>query len=317
MTVYGSVPGNSGKTVRAQQRDGSSIDGEQPLIPKHTEQANGSFNRDPGHLSYFFPFESESNLDFIPAFFAESVAEFQEQAGQPLAGSLERELIELIHIHPMLITEELDQLDRQLGIPVDDREVAILVDDADLRRLQRFTRHLVKRPLTEYVFLDQLTRAQDPDDLPLASCRRTSQLDLASTQQIEAQAQVAFVENGLVRLVIKGVFDVLKLDKVVTFEIAQHRLRAKRAGVAILGETGLPFHDLPIIVAAPHHAIEQCLEARRLYAALVSQTKRQLTGPTLDCPGHTESRGRTTVSSARVASTSSVRFRVRPQGGPL
>jgi hypothetical protein len=70
-------------------------------------------------------------------------------------------------------------------------------------------------------------------------------------------------------------------------------------------------------VAAPHHAIEQCLEARRLYAALVSQTKRQLTGPTLDCPGHNESRGRTTVSSARVASTSSVRFRVRPQGGPL
>jgi hypothetical protein len=33
---------------------------------------------------------------------------------------------------------------------------------------------------------------------------------------------------------------------------------------------------LPIIVAARHRAIEQCLEASRLYTALVSQTKRQL-----------------------------------------
>ncbi len=88
---------------------------------------------------------SEPNLDSIGAFSPESVAEFQEQAGQPLTGSLERKLIELIHIHPMLITEELDQLDRQLGIPVDDREVALLVDDADLSRLQRLACHLVKR----------------------------------------------------------------------------------------------------------------------------------------------------------------------------
>jgi hypothetical protein len=126
--VYGSVPGDSGETVRLQQCDSPSIDSEQPLIPKHTEQADGGFNRDPGHLSYFFPFESEPNLDLIGAFSPESIAEFQEQAGQPFAGSLERKLIELIHIHPMLITEELDQLDRQLGIPVDEREVAFLVD---------------------------------------------------------------------------------------------------------------------------------------------------------------------------------------------
>jgi len=175
------VPGDSGETVRLQQCDSPSIDSEQPLIPKHTEQADGGFNRDPGHLSYFFPFESEPNLDLIGAFSPESIAEFQEQAGQPLAGSLERKLIELIHIHPMLITEELDQLDRQLGIPVDEREVAFLVDDADLGELQRLARHLVKRPLAEYVFLDQLTRTQDPDDLPLPSRRRTSQLDLAPT----------------------------------------------------------------------------------------------------------------------------------------
>ena len=58
---------------------------------------------------------------------------------------------------------------------------------------------------------------------------------------------MAFIEDGLVRLVIEGVFDVLKFDKVVTFEIAQHRLRAKRAGAAILGETGLWFHDWPFI----------------------------------------------------------------------
>ncbi|RPH80968.1 MAG: hypothetical protein EHM80_03810 [Nitrospiraceae bacterium] len=88
------------------------------------------------------------------------------------------------------------------------------------------------------------------DDLPLASCRRTSQLNLARTQQVEAHTQVAFVENGLVRLVIEGVFDFPKLGEVVSFEVAQHRLRAKRAGVAILAETGFSFHDLPIIIRA-------------------------------------------------------------------
>jgi hypothetical protein len=253
--VCGSASGNSGETVWIQQRDGPSIDGEQPLIPEQAEQADGGFNRDPGHLSHFFPFESEPNPDLIGVFFAESVAEFQEQASQPLAGRLERELVEMIHIHPNLITEELDQLDRQLGIPVDDREVALLVDDTDLRGLQRLASHFMKGSIPKYVFLDQLTRAQDPDDLPLASCRRTSQLDLASTQQVEAQTQVAFIEDGLVRLVIEGAFDFLKFGEVVSFDVAQHHLRAKRAGVAILDETGLPFHDFPIIVAARHRAI--------------------------------------------------------------
>ena len=135
---------------------------------------------------------------------------------------------------------------------MDDRKVALLVDDTDLRRLQRLASHFMQGSIPKYVFLDQLTRAQDPDDLPLASCRRTSQLDLARAQQIEAQTHVAFVEDGLVRLVIEGVFDVLKFGEAVSFEVAQHRLPAKRAGVAILDETRLPFHDLPIIVAARH-----------------------------------------------------------------
>jgi hypothetical protein len=246
-TVFGSVPGNSGETVRIQQRDGPSIDGEQPLVPKHTEQADGGFNRDPSHLSNFFPLESEPNLDSIGIFIAESIIEFQEQAGQPLASSLERELIELIHIHSKLITEELDQLDRQLGVPVDDRKIALLVDDADLRGLQRLARHLVKRPLAECLFFDQFTRAQDPDDLPLASRRRTSQLDLTRTQQVEAQTYVAFVEDGLLSLVTERVFDVLKFGEVVSFEVAHHRFPAKHASVAILDEAGLPFHDLPFI----------------------------------------------------------------------
>ena len=173
---------------------------------------------------------------------------------------------------------------------MDDREVARLVDDADLRGLQRLARHFMKGSIPEYVFLDQLPRAQDPDDLPLTLRRRTSQLDLARAQQIEAQTHVAFVEDGLVRLVIEGAFDVLKFGEVVSCDIAQHRLRAKRAGVAILDETGLPFHDLPIIVAARHRALRQYLEASRLYIALVPPTKRQFTGSTLDCPGHTENR---------------------------
>jgi hypothetical protein len=58
---------------------------------------------------------------------------------------------------------------------------------------------------------------------------------------------VAFVENTLVRLVIEGVLDLLKFSEVVPFEVAQYRLHAKRAGIAILGETGLSFHDWPII----------------------------------------------------------------------
>jgi hypothetical protein len=241
------VTGDSGETVRLQQCDSPSIDREQPLIPKHSEQADGGFNRDPGHLSYFFPFESEPNLDLIGAFLAESVTELQEQAGQPLARSLKRELIELIHIHSMLIAEELDQLDRQLGIPMDDRQVAFLVDDTNLRGFQRLTRDLVKCPLAESLFLDQLTGAQDPDDLPLASRRSASQLDLAPAQQVEAQRRVAFVEDGLLSPIIEGVFDVLKFGKIVAFEIAQYRLCAKSAGSAILGETGLWFHDLPFI----------------------------------------------------------------------
>ncbi len=174
-----SVPGNPGEAVWIQQSDGSSIDGEQPLISKDAEQADGGFNRDPGHLGHFFAFERESDPNMIVVFLAESIAEFQQQVGQPLAGRFERELIEMIHIDSDFMTEKLDQLDRQLRIFVDEREVAFLVDDADVRGLQCLTRHFMKSSLAEYVFFDQLARAQDPDDLPPASHRRTSQLDLA------------------------------------------------------------------------------------------------------------------------------------------
>ena len=65
---------------------------------------------------------------------------------------------------------------------------------------------------------------------------------------------MAFVEDGLVRLVIERAFDVLKFDEIVSIDVAQHRLRAKRAGGAIPDETGLPFHSLPIIV---RHTLQQ------------------------------------------------------------
>lgn len=133
---------------------------------------------------------------------------------------------------------------------MDDREIAFLVDDADLRGLQCLARHFMQGSIPEYVFLDQLTGAQDPDDLPLASRRRTSQLDLARAQQIEAQTRMTFVEDGLVRVVIEGAFDFLKFGEVGSFDIAQHHLRAKRTGIAMLDVTGLPFHDLPIIIVA-------------------------------------------------------------------
>ena len=87
----------------------------------------------------------------------------------------------MIHIHPDFVTEELDQLDRQLRISVDDCEIAFLIDDGDLRGFQCFARDFMKCVITEYVFLDQLARAQDADDLPTASRRRTSELDLART----------------------------------------------------------------------------------------------------------------------------------------
>ncbi len=75
LTGCGSASGNSGETVWIQQRDRSSIDAEQSLIPEHTEQADGGFNRDPGHLGHFFPFERKSNPDMIVVFITESVAE--------------------------------------------------------------------------------------------------------------------------------------------------------------------------------------------------------------------------------------------------
>lgn len=64
---------------------------------------------------------------------------------------------------------------------------------------------------------------------------------------------MALVENGLARLIIEGMFDVPKFGKVITFEIAQYRLRAEHAGIAILGETGLSFLDWPIIIRPSRH----------------------------------------------------------------
>lgn len=61
---------------------------------------------------------------------------------------------------------------------------------------------------------------------------------------------MTFVEDGLVRVVIEGAFDFLKFGEVGSFDIAQHHLRAKRTGIAMLDVTGLPFHDLPIIIVA-------------------------------------------------------------------
>lgn len=85
----------------------------------------------------------------------------------------------MIHIDSDFVTEELDQLDRQLRISVDDCEVAFLIDDADLGGFQCLARDLMKGSIAEDVFLDQLTGAQDANDLPPPSRRRTSELDLA------------------------------------------------------------------------------------------------------------------------------------------
>lgn len=68
---------------------------------------------------------------------------------------------------------------------------------------------------------------------------------------------MAFVEHGLVRRIIEGTLDFLKFGEVASFNIAQHHLRAKPAGVAMLDETRLPFHDLPILTPAQHLAVEQ------------------------------------------------------------
>lgn len=248
------APGNFREAVRIQQGDGSAIDGEQFLIPKHAKQANGSFNCDAGHLGHFFPFERESDPDMIVVYFPESIAEVQQQAGQPLAGRLEGELIEMIHIDSHFIAEELDQLDRQLRISADDLEIAFLVDDTDLRRLQCLARHFMKGAISEDVLLDQLAGTQDPDNLPLASRRRTSQFDLSRAEQIEAQTYMAFIKDGLVRCVIESAFDFLEFSEVAAFDIAEHDLCAKPAGIAMLDETRLPFHDLPFLVPTRHRA---------------------------------------------------------------
>lgn len=77
---FSSALGNSGEAVWIQQGDGSSIDGEDTLVAKDAQQPNGGFNGNTGHLGHFFPFERESHPDMIVIFFAESVAEFQQQA---------------------------------------------------------------------------------------------------------------------------------------------------------------------------------------------------------------------------------------------
>jgi hypothetical protein len=255
--------GNFREAVRIQQGDSSAIDGEQLLIPKYAEQANGGFNRDAGHLGHLFPLEREPDPDMIVVYFPESIAEVQQQAGEPLAGRLEGELIEMIHIDSHFIAEELDQLDRQLRISADNLEITFFVDDADLRRLQCLARHFMKGPIPEDVFLDQLTGTQDPDDLPLASRRRTSQFDLARAEHIEAQTYMAFIKDGLMRRVIEGAFDFLKFGEVVSFNVAQHDLRAKPAGIAMLDVTGLPFHDLPILVPTRQFVMEHDSKQRK------------------------------------------------------
>ena len=78
---FSSALGNSGEAVWIQQGDGSSVEGKDPLIAKDAQQADGGFNRNPGHLGNFFPFERETNPDMIVIFFTESIAEFQQQAG--------------------------------------------------------------------------------------------------------------------------------------------------------------------------------------------------------------------------------------------
>ena len=73
---------------------------------------------------------------------------------------------------------------------------------------------------------------------------------------------MAFVEDGLMRRVIEGAFDFLKFGEVASCNIAQHHLRAKPAGVAILDETGLPFHDLPIPGASPTPLLSNIIRNR-------------------------------------------------------
>lgn len=168
----------------------------------------------------------------------------------------------MIHIDPDLVTEELDQLDRQLWVSADDCEVAFFVDDADLGGFQCFARHFMKGSLAEDMFLDQLTRAQDADDLPPASCRRASELDLARAQQVEAQAHMTFVEHGLVRRILELAFNVLEFGEIVSGNIAQDDLLANPAGVTIFDKAGLPFHDSPIPGTTPTPCNRMLLETR-------------------------------------------------------
>ncbi len=244
-----SALGDAGKAVRMQQGDGSSIESEDALITKDAEQTDGGFNGNPGHLGHFFPFERKSHADMIVTFFTETITEIQQQHGQSLASRFERELIEVIHINPDFVTEELDQLDRQLRIAADDREIAFLIDDADLRGLQCLACHFMQGAIAKHVLLDQFTGAQDADNLPPASRRRASELDLARAEHIQAQAEMPFVEHRLVRRIYERTFNRLKLGEIAFRNITQDDLRAKLAGIAIFDEAGLSFHGLPILGA--------------------------------------------------------------------
>jgi len=117
--------------------------------------------------------------------------------------------------------EKLNQVDRELGIAPDERQVAVALDQADLRRFQRLAGRQMRRVLLERMRFEQLACRQNVHDVPLAARRGAGQLNLAGRQEVEAQAGMALIEDGRSRAIVKPVRDLLQRREVGCRQIAE------------------------------------------------------------------------------------------------
>lgn len=151
------VAGDPGQAVRLQESNGSSIDVDESVVAKGTEESYGRFHCDASHLSHFFALQRDPDLDAAVRLFAEPLAQFQEQSGQSLARGLKGELIELVHIHAQFTAQELNHAQGQSRVLLNERHVGFFLDQADLGRFQRFARHFVHGIGSKGMLFDQLS----------------------------------------------------------------------------------------------------------------------------------------------------------------
>lgn len=234
--------GDTGQTVGVPESNCTSVDFNQPLVAKRSKEAYDGFDGHSGHLGHFFALESDSDLDTTVSLLPKPSAQLNEDPGEPFPRGLKGELVELIHMHPHLAAQELDDLECQLRIAPNESKIRLPFNEADLGRLQRLAGGFVNGPLVERVLFDHIAGVQDTHDLPLPTDRGPSEFHLPRTQQVEAKTSMPLVKHNLVRLVMERAFDLLEPGKVVAGHVAQDRLGSQPACLTTFYEQGLSLH---------------------------------------------------------------------------